>query len=77
MMQKIQFQHKGAKYDRNQTDMLVMGLYDLTSAGSMLDFLRRGVMNADLKTSETEPLIRDLLNMCARKAAMRSTTPLS
>jgi len=31
------------------TDKLEMGLYDLTSSGSMLDFFRRGVMYAALK----------------------------
>ena len=30
----------------------------------MLDFFRRGVMYAALKTSGTQPLDRDLLNMC-------------
>ena len=51
--------------------------HDRTSAGSMSDFFRSGVIYAALKTSQTKPLARDLLNSSVRNGAMMSTTALS
>ena len=54
-----------------------MGRYDFTSAGSMFDFFRRGVMDADLNNDGTAPADNDLLNSSTKNGANASTFSFS
>jgi len=56
---------------------LEIGVYKLGSAGSLLDFLTRGMIYAVLKLSGTWPVDNERLKTSTVKALMRLTTAFS